>query len=40
MWMYEEDISNSREITLIDLDALGLTARFRDSFMRLPSYFV
>ena len=24
---------------LIDLDALGLTTRFRDSFMRLLSYF-
>ena len=38
--LFEEDIANSHEVTLIDLDALSLTARFRNSFMRLLSYFI
>jgi len=38
--LFEEDIANSREVTLIDLDALSLTTRFRNSFMRLLSYFI
>ena len=35
--LFEEDIANSREVTLIDLDALSRTQRFRNSFMRLLS---
>jgi cardiolipin synthase len=38
--LFEEDIANSHEVTLIDLDALSLTTRFRNSFMRLLSYFI
>jgi cardiolipin synthase len=38
--LFEEDITNSHEVTLIDLDALSLTVRFRNSFMRLLSYFI
>jgi cardiolipin synthase len=38
--LYEEDIANSHEVTLMDLDSLSLTVRFRNSFMRLLSYFI
>jgi cardiolipin synthase A/B len=38
--LFEEDIANSREITFADLDQLSLTTRFRNSFMRLLSYFI
>ena len=38
--LFEEDIANSHEVTLIDLDALSRTVRFRNSFMRLLSYFI
>jgi cardiolipin synthase len=38
--LYEEDISVSREVTLMDIDAQSLTVRFRNSFMRLLSYFI
>ena len=38
--LFEEDIANSHEVTLIDLDALSRTTRFRNSFMRLLSYFI
>jgi cardiolipin synthase len=38
--LFEEDITNSLEVALIDLDALSRTARFRNSFMRLLSYFI
>jgi cardiolipin synthase len=38
--LYEDDIANSHEVTLMDLDALSLTVRFRNSFMRLLSYFI
>jgi cardiolipin synthase len=38
--LFEEDIADSREITLIDLDALSRMTRFRNSFMRLLSYFI
>jgi cardiolipin synthase A/B len=38
--LFEEDIANSHEVTLMDLDSLSLTARFRNSFMRLLSYFI
>ena len=38
--LYEEDIANSHEVTFADLDRLSLTARFRNSFMRLLSYFI
>ena len=35
--LFEEDIANSHEVTLVDLDVLSLTMRFRNSFMRLLS---
>ena len=38
--LYEEDITNSHEVTFADLDTLSLTTRFRNSFMRLLSYFI
>ncbi len=38
--LFEEDMANSHEVTLMDLDALSLTQRFRNSFMRLLSYFI
>jgi cardiolipin synthase len=38
--LYEEDLTNSHEVTFADLDQLGLTTRFRNSFMRLLSYFI
>jgi cardiolipin synthase A/B len=38
--LFEEDIANSHEVTLMDLDSLSLTVRFRNSFMRLLSYFI
>ena len=38
--LYEEDITNSHEVTFADLDQLTLPMRFRNSFMRLLSYFI
>jgi cardiolipin synthase len=38
--LFEEDIANSHEVTLMDVDALSRTTRFRNSFMRLLSYFI
>ena len=38
--LFEEDIANSHEVTLMDLDSMSLTVRFRNSFMRLLSYFI
>jgi cardiolipin synthase A/B len=38
--LFEEDIANSHEVTLMDLDSLSRTTRFRNSFMRLLSYFI
>jgi len=38
--LFEEDIANSHEVTLMDVDALSRTVRFRNSFMRLLSYFI
>jgi len=38
--LFEEDIANSHEVTLMDLDSLSLTVRFRNSLMRLLSYFI
>jgi cardiolipin synthase len=38
--LFEEDIANSHEVRLMDLDSLSLTVRFRNSFMRLLSYFI
>ena len=38
--LFEEDIANSKEVTFADLDMLSLTMRFRNSFMRLLSYFI
>ena len=38
--LFEDDIANSHEVTLMDLDSLSLTVRFRNSFMRLLSYFI
>jgi len=38
--LFEEDIANSHEVTLQELDQLSLTTRFRNSFMRLLSYFI
>jgi hypothetical protein len=34
------DIAESHEVTLEELDALSLPVRFRNSFMRLLSYFI
>ena len=38
--LYEEDIANSHEVTFADLDQLTTMTRFRNSFMRLLSYFI
>jgi len=38
--LYEEDIANSHEVTFADLDQLTTRTRFRNSFMRLLSYFI
>ena len=38
--LFEDDIANSHEVTLMDLDSLSLAVRFRNSFMRLLSYFI
>ena len=38
--LFEADIADCREVTITDLDALSLPARFRNSFMRLLSYFI
>ena len=38
--LFEADIADSHEVTLMDLDSLSLTVRFRNSFMRLLSYFI
>jgi len=38
--LFEDDIANSHEVTLMDLDSMSLTVRFRNSFMRLLSYFI
>ena len=38
--LYEEDITNSHEVTLSELDQLTAATRFRNSFMRLLSYFI
>jgi len=38
--LFEDDIANSHEVTLMDLDSLSLPVRFRNSFMRLLSYFI
>ena len=38
--LFEEDIANSHEVTLTDVDALSRSVRFRNSFMRLLSYFI
>jgi cardiolipin synthase len=38
--LFEEDIANSHEVTFADLDLLSRTQRFRNSFMRLLSYFI
>ena len=38
--LFEEDIAVSKEVTLMDVDAQSLTVRFRNSFMRLLSYFI
>ncbi|MEI6450600.1 MAG: cardiolipin synthase, partial [Actinomycetes bacterium] len=52
LWMYDEglaerqeqlfaeDIANSHEVTITDLDMLSRSVRFRNSFMRLLSYFI
>ena len=38
--LFEEDIAVSKEVTLMDIDSQSLTVRFRNSFMRLLSYFI
>ena len=38
--LYEQDIQDSHEVTFADLDQLKLGTRFRNSFMRLLSYFI
>ena len=38
--LYEQDIEDSHEVTFADLDQLKLGTRFRNSFMRLLSYFI
>jgi cardiolipin synthase A/B len=38
--LYEADIANAHEVTMNELDALSRTTRFRNSFMRLLSYFI
>ena len=38
--LFEEDIANSHEVTFTDLDQLSSLVRFRNSFMRLLSYFI
>ena len=38
--LYEQDIADSHEVTLEELDRLSFSVRFRNSFMRLLSYFI
>jgi cardiolipin synthase A/B len=38
--LFEADIAECHEVTLEELDALSLPVRFRNSFMRLLSYFI
>jgi cardiolipin synthase len=38
--LFEEDIANSHEVTLAEVDALSRSVRFRNSFMRMLSYFI
>ena len=38
--LFEADIAESHEVTLQELDALSVPVRFRNSFMRLLSYFI
>ena len=38
--LFEADIADSHEVTLEELDALSVSVRFRNSFMRLLSYFI
>ena len=38
--LFEEDIANSHEVTLAEVDALSRKTRFRNSFMRMLSYFI
>jgi cardiolipin synthase len=38
--LFEADIAESHEVTLEELDALSLPVRFRNSLMRLLSYFI
>jgi cardiolipin synthase len=38
--LFEEDMSHCREVTLEELDGLSFAVRFRNSFMRLMSYFI
>jgi len=38
--LFEEDIADSHEVTLAEVDALSRGIRFRNSFMRLLSYFI
>ena len=38
--LFEADIADSHEVTLEELDALSVPVRFRNSFMRLLSYFI
>jgi cardiolipin synthase A/B len=52
LWMYDkamarrqeelfaEDVANAHEVTFVDLDLLNTRQRFRNSFMRLLSYFI
>lgn len=38
--LFEEDMRHCREVTLEDLDRLSFPVRFRNSLMRLLSYFI
>jgi cardiolipin synthase A/B len=38
--LFEEDMANCREVTLEQLKGLSVAERFRNSFMRLFSYFI
>jgi cardiolipin synthase len=38
--LFEDDITNSHEVTLAEVDALTRGIRFRNSFMRMLSYFI
>jgi cardiolipin synthase A/B len=38
--LFEEDMVNCREVTLAELQSLTFAERFRNSFMRLFSYFI